>query len=46
MALTTTPSLTYITTRMVKETDVDETPNGNITGTNATTYGWDLNNTH
>ena len=46
MALSSTPSITYITSRMVKETDVNNTPNGNITGTNSKLYSLDLNNTH
>tara|TARA_R110000824_G_scaffold336478_6_gene522994 strand:- start:542 stop:910 length:369 start_codon:yes stop_codon:yes gene_type:complete len=46
MSLSSTPSITYITSRMVKETDVNNTPNGNITGTNSKLYSLDLNNTH
>ena len=46
MAITATPVKTYVTSRMVKQTVVNNTPDGDVTGTNATVYGLDLNNTH
>jgi len=46
MAITATPTKAYITSRMVKQTVVNNTPDGDVTGTNATIYALDLNNTH
>ena len=46
MAITATPVKTYVTSRMIKQTTVTNTPDGDVTGTNATIYGLDLNNTH
>ena len=46
MAITATPTIAYVTSRMVKQTVVNHTPDGDVTGTNATIYGLDLNNTH
>tara|TARA_R110000824_G_scaffold392609_2_gene591121 strand:+ start:3018 stop:3386 length:369 start_codon:yes stop_codon:yes gene_type:complete len=46
MAITATPVKTYVTSRMVKQTTVSHTPDGNVTGTNATVYALDCNNTH
>tara|TARA_R110000824_G_scaffold275242_2_gene463933 strand:+ start:118 stop:486 length:369 start_codon:yes stop_codon:yes gene_type:complete len=46
MAITATPAKAQITSRMVKQTTVSHTPDGDVTGTDATIYGLDLNNTH
>ena len=46
MAITATPTKAYATSRMIKQTTVSHTPDGDLTGTNATIYGLDLNNTH
>jgi hypothetical protein len=46
MAITATPALAKITSRMIKQTVVNNTPDGDLTGTAATIYALDLNNTH
>ena len=46
MAISATPVKTYVTSRMVKQTTVTHTPDGDVTGTNATVYAFDCNNTH
>jgi hypothetical protein len=46
MAITATPPLAKMTSRMVKQTTVSHVPDGDLTGTNPTIYSLDLNNTH
>ena len=46
MTLHTTPDSSYITSRMVKETNVTNAPNTNVTGTNSKLYSLDLHNTN
>mgnify|MGYP003154436420 CR=1 FL=1 len=46
MALSATPAISLITSRMIKQTTVTNTTDNNVTGTNATIHVLDLNNTH
>ena len=46
MAISATPPKAHITSRLVKQTTVTHTPDGDLTGTNPTIYSLDLNNTH